>query len=73
MAGAATLKEEYPNLYNIVMKKSATVAEIFSTMPLNVSFQRILVARNLNSWHNLVLRISNIHLNEQTFLDGHLK
>jgi hypothetical protein len=73
MAGAATLKEEYPNLYNIVMKKSATVAEIFSTMPLNVSFRRILVARNLNSWHNLVLRISNIHLNEQTFLDGHLK
>jgi hypothetical protein len=73
MAGAATLKEEYPNLYNIVMKKSATVAEIFSTMPLNVSFRRILVARNLNSWHNLVPRISNIHLNEQTFLDGHLK
>jgi hypothetical protein len=34
--GAATIKEEYPNLYNIVRKESATVAEIFSTMPLNV-------------------------------------
>jgi hypothetical protein len=35
-------------------------------MPLNVSFWRSLVAANLNSWHNLVLRISNIHLNERS-------
>jgi hypothetical protein len=47
--GANTLKEQYPNLYNIVHKKSATVAKIFSTRPLNVSFRRSLVVANLQS------------------------
>jgi hypothetical protein len=32
--GDSILKEQYPNLYNIVLKKSATVAYIFSTQPL---------------------------------------
>jgi hypothetical protein len=47
--GDNTLKEQYPNLYNIVPKKSARVAKIFSTQPLNVSFTRCLVATNLQS------------------------
>jgi hypothetical protein len=47
--GDNTLKEQYPNLYNIVPKKSARVAKIFSTRPLNVSFTRCLVATNLQS------------------------
>jgi hypothetical protein len=33
-----SLKEQYPNLSNIVRRKNATVAEIFSSRPLNVSF-----------------------------------
>jgi hypothetical protein len=41
------LKVQYPNLYNIVRRKSAMVAEIFSSRPLNVSFRRNLVAENL--------------------------
>jgi hypothetical protein len=36
---------------------------VFSTQPLNVSFRRNLVNVNLDSWHELVLRIANIHLN----------
>jgi hypothetical protein len=37
-------------------------AEIFSSRPLNVSFRRNLVAENLKSWHDLVIRLINIRL-----------
>jgi hypothetical protein len=53
---------QYPNLFNIVRRKSSTVAEIFSSRPLNISFRRYLVAENLQSWHDLVMRSINIHL-----------
>jgi hypothetical protein len=36
--GNTTLKVQYPNLFNIVRQKSATVAEVFSLRHLNVSF-----------------------------------
>jgi hypothetical protein len=49
--GANTLREQYPNLYNIVRKKSAIVANVFSMRPLNISFKRSLVGANLHSWH----------------------
>jgi hypothetical protein len=42
------------------------IANVFRTRPLNVSFQRNLVAANLQSWHNLILRIVNIHLIDQS-------
>jgi hypothetical protein len=57
--GDSTLKEQYLNLYIIVRNKSATVANIFSTRPLNILFRRSLVDANLRSWHNLVLRIAD--------------
>jgi hypothetical protein len=63
--GATTLKEQYLNLYNIIQKKNATVSYIFRTRPLNIFFRRILANENLHSWHVLVLRIVNIHLNDQ--------
>jgi hypothetical protein len=63
--GATTLKEQYPNLYNIVRSKSATVAEIFSSRPLNVSFGRNLVAENLQSWHDLVIKLTSIRLTDR--------
>jgi hypothetical protein len=50
--GANMLREEYLNLYNIVRMKSATVADIFSTRPLNITFRRSLVAANLESWNH---------------------
>jgi hypothetical protein len=50
-----TLKEQYPNLYNIARKKNATISDIFSTRPLNISFRRNLMDDNLQSWHNMVL------------------
>jgi hypothetical protein len=63
--GANTLKEEYPNMYNIARRKSAMVAHIFHTCPLNISFRRSLVAENLYSWNHLVLRLAHIHLRER--------
>jgi hypothetical protein len=64
--GANALKDQYPNLYNIVRQKNATISNISSARPLNISFTRCLVGENLNSWHTLVLRISNIYyLNDQ--------
>jgi hypothetical protein len=68
--GATTLKEQYPNLYNIVRSKSATVAEIFSSRQLNVSFRMNLVAENLQSWHDLVMKLTSIRLTDRP---DHLK
>jgi hypothetical protein len=45
--GATTLKEHYPNLYNIVRRKDAKMAEILGSRPFNISFWRSLVAGNL--------------------------
>jgi hypothetical protein len=63
--GANMLRDEYPNLYNIVRRKTATVADIFRTRPLNITFRRSLVATNLDSWNHLVLRLAHIHLRER--------
>jgi hypothetical protein len=49
-----------------VRKKNATISDILSTRPLNISFRRNLVDDNLQSWNNLILRIAEVHLNEQT-------
>jgi hypothetical protein len=59
--GATTLKEQHHNLYNlynIVRRKDATVA--------NISFRRSLVAGNLHYWHDLVLKLSSINLTDSS-------
>ena len=40
--GNMSLKDKYPTLYNLVRRKNATVASVFSSIPLNVSFRRSL-------------------------------
>jgi hypothetical protein len=60
--GSQPLMTQFPSLYNIVPKKSATVASVFETVPLNVSFQRALVGENLRLWHLLVLRVAQVEL-----------
>lgn len=42
-----SFKDQYPGLYNIVRKKSATVAKFLGSQPLDVSFRRSLVGNNL--------------------------
>ena len=60
--GLQPLMTQYPSLYNIARKKNATVASVFETVPLNVSFQRALVGENLRLWHLLVLRVAQVEL-----------
>jgi hypothetical protein len=64
--GTTLLKLQYLNLYNIVRRQNATVADIFSLRPLNVSFCRNLVAENLLSWHDLVMRLLDIQLTDRS-------
>ncbi|WVZ51173.1 LOW QUALITY PROTEIN: hypothetical protein U9M48_002338 [Paspalum notatum var. saurae] len=56
--------DQYPNLYNIVRNKHATVVEVFSRTPFNASFRRSLIGNKLNEWHNLVASIAHINLVE---------
>jgi hypothetical protein len=51
---------QYLTLYHIVRQKSATVATVFGTIPLNVSFCRALVSSNLSLWHNLVALLIHV-------------
>ncbi|WVZ75277.1 LOW QUALITY PROTEIN: hypothetical protein U9M48_023349 [Paspalum notatum var. saurae] len=70
--GNHALKLIYPNLLNIVRKKHATVAEIFRSFPLNISFRRALEGIKLLEWHDLVAKLSNVNIEEgnDTFVWG---
>ena len=46
------------------MEKHATVAEVLSSNPLNVSFRGALVGDKLTEWYNLVASLLHINLNE---------
>ena len=62
--GSQPLKIQYLNLFKIVRKKQATVANVLNSAPLNVSFRRALVGNKLLEWQSLVARIAFINLNE---------
>jgi hypothetical protein len=52
--GREPLMTKFPSLYNIERKKNASVAQVLSTIPLNVSFRRTLVGDNWAKWLQLV-------------------
>ena len=60
--GNRTLKSQFPSLFNIVRRRHATVAEVFSTTPLNISFRRALVGDKLHDWLRIVDMLLNINL-----------
>jgi hypothetical protein len=62
--GNFSLQQLYPSLYNIVRKRSGTVAKVLSTVPLNISFCRSLSENNLVLWNDLVLRVMDAQLND---------
>ena len=51
---------QYPTLYQIARKKSDTLANMLRSVPLNISFRRAIVGKNLALWHNLVGRLAHI-------------
>jgi len=61
--GHQAFKTRYPNLYNMVRKMQATVAEVLQSDPLNVSCRRALVGIKLTEWHSLVANIMHVTLN----------
>ena len=62
--GNRTLKSQFPSLFNIVRRRHAMVAEVFSTTPLNISFRRALVGDKLHDWLHIVDMLLNINLQE---------
>ena len=60
--GNSPLREQYPELYNIVRKKQDTVAEVLRTPSANLSWRRDLIGSKLVMWNNLVSRLANVML-----------
>jgi hypothetical protein len=63
--GSYSFQQQYSSLYNIVRRKSDTIANVLSAIPLNVSFRRYLEGNNLTLWNDLVLRVAQIQLRDQ--------
>ena len=59
--GSRDLKDCFPNVYNIVRKKSATVKTMLSS-----TFRRSLVEVNLQAWHAIVAIVMNVQLSNQS-------
>ena len=53
--GPITLKEKFPDLFNIVRRKHDTVAQVCNSSHLNISFRRNLTGNNLRNWNKLLL------------------
>ena len=62
--GSKPLKEQFPNLYNIVYYPHITVANVMNQVPLNISFRRVLVGDKGTAWNNLVAKISAYQLSD---------
>jgi hypothetical protein len=62
------LKLKYPSLYNIVRRKDATVTQVLSTTPLNVSFQRSIMDIYLLAWYDLVSKVVSINLTNDKYV-----
>jgi hypothetical protein len=63
--GSFTLKEQYPSLYNIARKKQVSVAQVFSSRPLNLMFRRALICDKLAKWNALVAKVAFVQLDDQ--------
>jgi hypothetical protein len=57
------LKLCFPYLYNLARRKNTTVAYVFSTAPLNISFRRGLAQQLRVQWFHLVSLVSHTNLN----------
>jgi hypothetical protein len=62
--GNSALKDQYPNLFNLVHRKYATVHTVLNGDSLNVSFMRHLTRNNLRDWMDLGHRVANIQLGD---------
>jgi hypothetical protein len=63
--GNFTLKEQYSSLYNIAGKKHISIAHVFRSAPLNITFRRALVGEKLQMWNDLVAKVAFVQLYDQ--------
>jgi hypothetical protein len=63
--GTTPLCDQYHCLYTIARPKQTTIAEVLSTYPPNLSWQRDLVGPKLVAWNNLLPRIANLVLSHE--------
>ena len=63
--GNSPLRDQYPQLYNIVRKKQDTVADVLSTQIPNLFWRKDLIGNKLVMWNNLVSRLSTIVLSQE--------
>jgi len=68
--GNKLLKDKFPSLFNIVRRKYDSVAQVLSSIPLNISFRRNLVGANLSAWNRIVASIHDLNLTEDEFIWG---
>jgi hypothetical protein len=59
--GDQPLKIKFPALFNIVRKKQDSVANIFRSSPLSISFRRSLVGQNLRDWNRIVSWLTDLN------------
>ena len=59
--GNQPLKDKFPELFNIMRSKQDFVAKVLSSIPLNISFRRNLVGRNLRDWHRIVASLHDVN------------
>ena len=62
--GNSPLRVQYPQLYNIVRKKQAMVAEVLNPRIPNLTWCQDLIGSKLAMWNNLVSRLANIVLSK---------
>ena len=60
--GYVPLKDQFPDLYNIVRNKKATVANVLQHNQLNMAFRRSLNVNNLAALNQVVARVFTISL-----------
>jgi hypothetical protein len=61
--GLGALKFRFPHLYNLARRKNSIVAFVFSTVPLKISFRRVLVHQLRAQWFQLVTLVAYTNLN----------
>jgi len=59
------LRQQYPQLYNIVRKKQDMVGQVLSTPQPNLSWRRDLIGNNLAAWNNLATRLAALNLSQE--------
>jgi hypothetical protein len=60
--GSTSLANQYPSLYHIVQYKNVTVANVLSSVPLNIRFRRVLNGNKWTAWLNLCRRLMSVNL-----------